>query len=326
MPTVIYSEKCLPQSDNMMNVGYYYVPDTHTMVADEKKIYKDIIENHVFEFFANSFLVECSDDDALGEITFASLSCERAAKYCVGTKFKGTREVVKFPLYQSIGKEHLDQILRNEKSMADSGLTVLRSRKTGGELRMDYVSRPTLENVLLEAYKSGNRDDIYAWFDRLWEEIRKSSPKAPRGDNVLYTLGLGITPDTEKYGDILRVGYLDMLPRNAFVGEGKSICWFDQEWVLENVPAKYVIFRAIVELYFSYGGICGRVIPLAEIAQRYDLVNVWDDMAAMESLFKDLVVDRVLLAEEGGFVGNAAGDCKANIVRLMEAAKPEEKP
>ena len=42
----------------MQNVRCYYAKNAHTLVANENDIYKDLVENHVFEFFANSFFIE----------------------------------------------------------------------------------------------------------------------------------------------------------------------------------------------------------------------------------------------------------------------------
>lgn len=58
LSTVVYSEEYLPKDENMQNVKYYYAKNAGTLIADEKDIYKDLLDNHVFEFFANSFLVE----------------------------------------------------------------------------------------------------------------------------------------------------------------------------------------------------------------------------------------------------------------------------
>ena len=46
----------------------------------------------------------------------------------------------------------------------------------------------------------------------------------------------------------LKSGYLDMIFRNAFWIDDE-FWWFDQEWNLENIPAKYPMYRAIVEMY-----------------------------------------------------------------------------
>lgn len=54
LPTVIYSEKKLPDNENMQNLQPYYL-DNSTLVANEKNIYKDLIENQVFEFLQIHF-------------------------------------------------------------------------------------------------------------------------------------------------------------------------------------------------------------------------------------------------------------------------------
>ena len=78
LPSVVYSEEYLPTLSNIQSVKPYYVPNDSTLIADEKALYKDIINNNVFEFFANSFLVECSDADIEKHVTFASMSTDRS--------------------------------------------------------------------------------------------------------------------------------------------------------------------------------------------------------------------------------------------------------
>ena len=95
LPTVIYSENYLPENDNMQNLQCYYVPDKSTLIADEKGLYRDVIDNGVFEFFANSFLVECSDSQDIGKITFSSMGSERQEKYRIATRFTKEGKVEK---------------------------------------------------------------------------------------------------------------------------------------------------------------------------------------------------------------------------------------
>ncbi len=42
-----------------------------------------------------------------------------------------------------------------------------------------------------------------------------------------------------------------MIFRNAFYKQG-DLYWFDQEWILESIPAKYILYTAIVEFYQSF--------------------------------------------------------------------------
>ena len=54
LPTVIYSQDVLPSKKdtiNSENFRDYSSADKNTLIANEKKLYTDIVENGVFEFF-----------------------------------------------------------------------------------------------------------------------------------------------------------------------------------------------------------------------------------------------------------------------------------
>lgn len=315
LPTVIYSEKCLPQNENMQNMACYYAPDKSTLVADEKAIYKDVIENGVFEFFSNSFLVECSDSNEIGKVTFASISGERLRKYCVGTRFVGKSRVEKFALSNQKGLQHLAQIVQNEKALEKKGVQVVGSQLENNILKMDYVEGTLLEKMFVEACRNGEKDEAYKIIDMLYEEILKSSEEIGWEENILYSLEFGIEPDSEKYGPILKIGYLDMILRNAFYEDGK-ITWFDQEWILESVPAKYVLYRALMEVYYSFPDISENV-PVNELAARYEMSAVWEEFGKLDTLFSGSVMDQKHWGERSVFTGADRNVFISNIKKIL---------
>lgn len=314
LPAAVYSEAYLPQDENMMNMQYYYVPDNTTLVAQEKDIYRDIIANGVFDFFANSFLVECSCEKEVGEVIFAGLSSKRFPEYQVGTRFWRAGKVDKFALAGVKGQKHLEETRENEKNLRARGLQVWESRLDGGTLLSDYAEEKTLEHVMLEAYQRKDMEAVYALWDKVRAEISLSSEEASWEDNILYTFGLDIVPDKEKYGCILKTGYLDMILRNAF-WDGQNIYWFDQEWTLENVPAGFVLYRALLRFYCAYE-VANQVLPLTEIVHRYGLAAGFKDYQQLESLFFGVVTDPVHIAETDAFCGDARKACLESIARL----------
>lgn len=314
LPKTIYSEAHVPHNSNMLNTEYYYIPDTKTLIADEKKIYSDVIDNNVFEFFANSFLVECTEEGEVGEVTFASISGERFADRRIGTRFTREGKVEKFPLEGEKGKPHMMQVLRIEEEFAKRGVLVLRSSLKGNVLVSDYLETPILEDIVLKAYRDKDTKKIFEIFDKVYADILKSSECASWEENIIYTLGLEIEPDSEKYGPILKTGYLDMILRNAF-WKDEEIVWFDQEWILENTPAKFVLFRAIIQLYGSYSEL-QEIMPVAVLAERYALAAIWKELYNVENLFVGAVIDQVHLLELRGFQGSVSTDSLQNIKEL----------
>ncbi len=299
LPTVIYSQDHLPSDENMLNMHPYYTPDAATLIANERNLYKDIINNHVFDFFANSFLVECSDVPQSGMVTFASLSSERFPEYRIATRFLQDKKVEKYALSQPAGQQHILELLKNEQNLLRQGLRVWESQLDNNSAVSCYCKYPTWERHLITLYDSGDVDLIYSAFDTLWNEILRSSPTVSWEENILYTFDLGITPDGGKYGPILEIGYLDMLFRNAFYTEDE-IYWFDQEWTLENVPAKYVLYRAVTQFYSSWKK-ANDVLPIREIILRYDLLPPWKDFEILDHLFAGVIVDPNQLAEHKFF-------------------------
>lgn len=288
LPSVIYSQEYLPQDANMHNIKCYYAPDKKTLIADEAALYKDILENEAFEFMANSFLVECSDIPDIGRITFALLNDMRAKPYRIGTRFTRVGKVEKFPLLDEIGDAHLQQILENERAMFAAGLDVLCSDASEGRLSVDYLTAPLAEKVFVEACSADETELAYQMLKRLWEEILKSSEETEPEKNLLYTLGIA-SPDSKNYGSILKKGYLDMILRNA-VWKGDGFRWFDQEWMLENVPAKFVFYRAVAEVYKSFP-IIDEHLPFTEVAKEFGIMQILKELKQLEELFGMSILD-----------------------------------
>ncbi|MCI5873720.1 MAG: class I SAM-dependent methyltransferase [Clostridiales bacterium] len=313
LPVVIYSQDYLPQDANMHNMKCYYAPDKKTLIADEAALYKDILENNAFEFMANSFLVECSDATDIGEITFALLNDMRAREYRMGTRFTKDGKVEKFQLLDGIEDVHIQQILMNEKEMSAEGLDVLCSEFSEGRLSVDYLTAPLAEKVLIEACRAGEAERASQMFEMLWKEILKSSEQTDSEKNLLYVLGIG-TADSEKYGPILRKGYLDMILRNA-VWENGRFRWFDQEWMLENVPAKFVFYRALAETYKSFSDI-DEYLPFEKVAKDFGLIPILKELKQLEELFGMSILDMDAYQERMAFCNPKRESFVENIARI----------
>lgn len=298
LPTVIYSQDYLPEDDNMQNMSCYYAKDSKTLIAGEKRIYKDIIDNSVFEFFANSFLVECSDSENLGDVIFASLCDERKEEYQIGTKISNDRSVIKFALHDD-GIAHLKQTVENEKSIKEHGLLTLGSYMDTDVMRVPYSTDESFEKQFVRTCMTGSIDDAIYLIEKLYEQILKSSDVVSSDNNILYSFLPEMRNDGVDYGLVLKNGYLDMTFRNAFVHDDELV-WYDQEWMLENVPADYIIYRALGTLYFSYPEI-NDYVPMENVIRQCGLEKSWDGLKKIERLFSASVRDGVHLTQRNTY-------------------------
>lgn len=282
LPTVIYSQQKLPDDDYMQNLKPYYIPDNCTLIANEMDLYQDIINNGVFEFFANSFLVECTDSDDFGKTICAMLNAERQEKYRTATVFTYNGMVEKVPLYVT-GEEHIRQICKNQRMLAKSGKYVWDVQLSGKKLVSIFTNAQLLSDYIIDAYQQKKETEIYKVFDEVYQEILTSSEHIAADQNIIYTIGLDHKDNDVNYGPILKVGYIDMILRNAFY-IGQKIYWFDQEWILEAVPASYILYHGILALYNEFAWV-DHVIPMDIVIERYGITAVREKYYNLEKLF-----------------------------------------
>lgn len=287
IPTVIYSEDYLPTDENLQNMIPYYT-NSKTLIADERALYKDVVRNNVFEFFANSFLVECSDN-ASEHVTFASVSCERQNPYQIITRIFEKKRVEKIPFSEKTGMEHLKEMYKYQNQITQFGRKAIEYNIKNNCLSTEYYEYSTLEQVLVNLYRACRIDEIYFMYQLLYEDIQRSSKHISMEQNIVYSLKLDAIENGHDYGIILQTGYLDMIPRNAFWHKGELL-WFDQEWVLENVPASFVLWCAFTEFYSSYNW-ASRVIPLEILAEHFALLNIWNVFSGLRKMFFEAVTD-----------------------------------
>ena len=318
LPAVVYSEKNTPKNAMEFDKWLYYIPDTYTMPIPEENLYKDIIQNDVFEFFANSFLVECSDAEDIGQVTYARLNSERMGEYRVGTRFTMDSLVEKFSLEGASAKIHLNETEKNHIELSRRGLKVLECKMEGDVLDTPYIKMHTLDAHMKELYKKGYdaKDKIISLWDELYRQILISSEEASWQDNIMYAIGMQIKPDESKYGKILKKGYLDMTLVNAF-WTGKEIKWFDQEWKLENVPAGFIMFRAVNAFYFSLSG-QSACVSLKDLVLRYSLGTCWEDFKKLDEVFLKSVCEEKHIQECLGAQGSPVSDAVNCVKRIMK--------
>ncbi len=290
LPVVIYSQDYLPKKDDLADVNFYSL-NPGTYLADEQALYNDVIENGVFEFFANSFLVECSDSEDVGECKFAVFNEKRVGEYRLGTRIMGDKYVEKFPLATNENvQNHMCNIQSNLNEMKEKGLYVIEQELTEGTLKSPYMKEMRAEDYLIDAYIKGDTEEILAIYQKLYEDIIQSSNEVDWEKNAIYDYGLNATRDPEKFGIILENGYIDMLFRNAFYCDGHFV-WFDQEWKLENIPAKYMIFRTISFFYGAHEEISS-VLPLMDVYAHFDIdPELQEIFMEVENKFQSLVLE-----------------------------------
>ncbi|MBE5845314.1 MAG: methyltransferase domain-containing protein [Butyrivibrio sp.] len=283
-PLQVYTDEYLPQKNIGERVLFYH-DGAESLVADEKLLYSDIIDNGVFPFVANSFLIECMADGSaedLSDVSFVALTTDRGPEAALTTVIK--RDAVeKKPLY-SEGLKSIQEVLRNVQEMKERGLSVIDHEFDGSVIRMPYIEAPALMDYMRTI--SDDREKISDIFELLWTMILQSSDEVPANENRIKEYGeLG---DEVNWGPILKKVYIEMMPMNCFYIDGQ-ISFFDQEFAREYFPAKYAMYRAVFYTYVNIPEI-EKVLPAAEIKAKYGFEDkLWNAFMAEESRFVEAI-------------------------------------
>ncbi|MBQ2938157.1 MAG: methyltransferase [Clostridia bacterium] len=79
LPNKIFAEDYLPDEKSIEDYTPYYNGDVE-LNFDEKVAYKEVIKNNMFEFFANSFFVECSEEPIETKVDLKNIKLNAISK------------------------------------------------------------------------------------------------------------------------------------------------------------------------------------------------------------------------------------------------------
>ncbi len=251
-PQFVYSEKCLPNEELMIRYFPKYNHPETVFEIEEFKI-DSLISQGLFHEKANAYIFECSTQNDFSDISHITFSADRYPDKAFATIIRNNGTVTKQALFPA-GKQHLISLAENIRNLKCHSIPVIMGELQGNRYVMPYVDAILATTYLKNALKE-SRKRYFELYDRFVELILQSS------DHV----------DENEDGIILARGYIDMVPLNAFFNNG-DFQFFDQEYYLENCPAKAVIYRAILITY------CGddeveRLCPLLLMLERYGLLD-----------------------------------------------------
>ena len=308
LPQLIYTDDYLPAPNLQERLIPYYAGED-PLVLPELELYRDVVENGVFPFFANSFLVECrcpataADPGTADGVLYAAVSTDRGRERGFATVILKGGRVRKVPLFGE-GRASARQLYEHIEDLRRHGIPVApHTLEPDGSLTMPYIPWPTLSNYIKEVIRE-DQEEFLALIDQIYRYILQSSecaPSAPPLSNALLRKQLAFAKDEDEdeeekarwesldFGPILKKAYMELIPLNCFYQpETKGFLFFDQEFVREDYPAGYVLFRAIHYIY-CFTPDAERYYPRQKLLEKYGMTDTWEIYLAEEQRFLDEV-------------------------------------
>ena len=284
-PNIIYTDSYMPNEENILRDLTLYNENT-VVVTDERNKYKEIINENVnlFSMYANSFLIEASKIPITNDIKYVSFGNSRKEKYRMKT-IMNNEQVYKEPVLNE-GKEHLQTIKNNIIILNRLGINVLDTfdeNKIYSKLIKDVQS---FDKILIEMAKENGTESILEIVQKFYIELESKLEKSEQILNTVFEkYNIEINEEIKKKLHFIKDGIYDLIFQNSFL-INNEFYFYDQEWIEENIPIEFIIYRAIYYL----GNSCS-VINTDELYKRMNIYSYKDIFEKLENILQYQIKD-----------------------------------
>lgn len=285
LTNAIFSDDKLLSKDNLSRNIVYNSEDT-IKFYEENPIYRDIIqeESNTFKMFANSYLVEISNCDIKTKnIRFVSFSNMRKPGYKIKTIMED--EYVYKYSGNSCSKKHLDNIKKNIEIIKKSNLKTVDSYDEE-KIISKYVNAHTLDKVIVDLVKASKKDEainlMKLFGEELLQKLEKSEDKSC--ENVFDKYNVEYEKKDIKNMTFIKNGLWDLVFQNCFYINGEFY-FYDQEWIEENLPFEFIIYRAIK--YFT------RIKKYISDEELFEVLDISKDKIRLFDKLDDKIQEKI---------------------------------
>ena len=134
----------------------------------------------------------------------------------------------------------LKSLCDNMEALKSRGLLTVEHRLTDRGIQMPRIREEGLLPYLRRQLPD-HPEAFLAVFEQLYRDVLQSSETVSAPPDGLREIW---GAEAEELEPLLEKAWIDMIPYNAFRA-GERIRYYDQEFCVENCPAKYVLFRAL---------------------------------------------------------------------------------
>ncbi len=275
----VFTEDRLPD-DSFRDRVFPFDMQESPLVAWEGDLYDDLVREKTLPEHANVYLFECRNPGAElpgKRAVYAALSTDRGSEHGFATVLYSDGTAAKLPLHPE-GRASLAVLYRNLEALRERGILTVPQKLTERGIEMPLVQEEGLLHYLRR--KLTDPEAFLDVFSRIYQDVLASSPTAA---GLPAAAGEEWGAGPEQLAPVLEKAYIDMIPYNAFWSDGR-IRYYDQEFTVENCPAKYVLFRALRYTWLHIPE-AESVLPLESVRERFGLSELWNSFQRREDRF-----------------------------------------
>lgn len=253
IPFQIFSDDFLPQSGMLSDNNKNFDHD-RMVLFDEEKVYDSIIENGMFPFFSNSFLVILSLQDlekTEDKVIYSKYSNERIEKFQIRTdiikEIQGKKLVKKYPMHTKAEK-HISNIydlyIEFQSRYKNKPFAFNVCETQGKAVSFEYIQGDNLEKQLKNLIAQGKQQEAKRRIDKV-VDIVKTMVNTTFEETEAFKRVFGDCP----FEGIPAVcgADIDLTFGNIIYKEDKCDI-IDYEWsFMFPVPVNYILYRMLYD-------------------------------------------------------------------------------
>ena len=242
---VIFTDKHLPDEETISRNITLYSPEQIEKNEQNSEFIKIIRQNpELFKIFANSFFIECSKSEFKdNQIEFVSFSNMRKEEYRIKTIIKG--EYVYKSAINDKSIEHIKKVKENIDILKKLNLNSLDNYDDIGIISKYQRDEKTLDKIIIEKIKIGQYEEAKNIVNNLFCELKNKLIVEKPEKNVFDDYNIDYEEADIESLTFVKYGFWDMIFQNIFYID-KQYYFYDQEWLDNNVPIEYIVYRAML--------------------------------------------------------------------------------
>ncbi len=272
-PNEIFTDESFVE--NEYGRDYYNLNGERFLLFNESKAARGLAKEGIMAELANSFLVIASKKQIIEQeqVTYVKINNDRSEQFRIMTKISeldGKKVVTKLPLTIKAAK-HINQMIHNSTRKAGV-MQCVPSETSETEFRYDYLDNKTLNSVIMNYIKEGNREAVMgtldAFFGVAFANAEESYYHTAEFQNVFGPSG------EDKKELCITQANIDLICDNVFyINDVYYI--IDCEWIFDfPVPVGFIKWRIINELY-NKGSQLSMLISKEEMLRSFDVDLEW---------------------------------------------------
>ncbi len=286
-PNIIFTDKHLPSNESILRDLTLYT-ENRILSFEEREIYRKILKEDIkmFPEFANSFLIEISNS-IQNEIEYISFGNSRKEEYRLKTVL-----LDKIAYKQNVNeksKKHLEKIKRNIEILKNSNINVLDSFEDDKIISNLVKNEKSLDKNLVMIFKEKGQEEglneIVKFKNELENKLEKSEENCT---DVFQKYNIEIDEETKSKLNFIKYGIFDLIFQNCFVINNEYY-FYDQEWIEENIPLEFIIYRAVTYLCNSEKDIDSKYI-----FEKLEIDKYIETFDKLETILQEQIKDDII--------------------------------